>query len=144
MMIGGWLVHDTHVYWNSKELTGLLGMIWQMNDADYRGFYYSPIFSWGISQSGECLSTKPYFEDCSGDSCGSFRQRPCYVLRWLHMPYIIIHCHTLPCAAFRQRFKMLPLELLKSGLTCPGFGTLSGSGGHPFRLRLRLRVNWDL
>ena len=60
------------------------------------------------------------------------------------MPYIITHCHTLPCAAFRQRFKMLPLELLKSGLTCPGFGTLSGSGGHPFRLRLRLRVNWDL
>ena len=44
-----------------------------------------------------------------------------------------VHCHTLPYIAKRRSPAALQdaPELLKSGPTCPGFGTLSGSGGHP-------------
>ena len=59
MMIGGWLVHDTHVYWNSKELTGLLGMIWQMNDADYRDSTTHQFFHGEYRNQGNAYRLSP-------------------------------------------------------------------------------------
>ena len=47
---------------NSKELTVLLGMIWQVNDADYRGFYYSPIFHGEYRNQGNAYRLSPIFK----------------------------------------------------------------------------------